>query len=94
MLHDFSPPCLYTTALLAKFPRNALKLGVRMAGKALEGGVVGAGSRTAKLQGGRTGVVLVACGSFNPITNMHLRLFGGLPLFSPVLVVWTMAVGL
>lgn len=23
----------------------------------------------------RTEVVLLACGSFNPITNMHLRLF-------------------
>lgn len=24
---------------------------------------------------GRTDVVLIACGSFNPITNMHLRMF-------------------
>lgn len=26
-------------------------------------------------------VVLVACGSFNPITNMHLRLFGNYVFF-------------
>ena len=26
-----------------------------------------------------TKVVLLACGSFNPITNMHLRMFGKYP---------------
>ena len=24
----------------------------------------------------RTPLVLITCGSFNPITNMHLRMFG------------------
>ena len=31
-----------------------------------------------KTMSDKTPLVLVSCGSFNPITNMHLRMFGTL----------------